>query len=536
MRLSKKIRFGAAQARCRRPLGGWRWSALGLGLLVLLGGMSAGASDEFERIREKAAEMVVSVNEAEMEPFAEGDESELEKAYGGYGYLLTDAKIQRLRELVQEAQNEQEKARRRRTARIIDLYAIGQKVAPVMDNCINSMTDKTVKVEGATLQLLNLNYRLAMQEDRDKRRGWWLAAGQLYKVMNVYRRNLMYDRNRFSQELGYEGYYPFLAEVEGWDLETMRTAAERLLDDTAASFETQLEALSERELDLELRKVRTYDAEYLFSFPDLTDKVGGLKVEDIIEDTFEECDLRLDKQRSLKIDLRDKDGRLPEATAWELQTGKAEVTMIPTERLSDLPALLGAVGEAQFYYNVSGDLPFEQAYIGSNVLPATYYALFAMIAEEPGWVEEHVKLKDTTAEEVAAAFKLRRLYLARQAAGRFLFQLRVHEDPNLDPNVYNEIMERALLWKHIPNDADTYLMANDNYESGGYLLGYVMAAQIRDALVEQLGPEWYRKKELGKKVLAGAAKGYGMSIADFLGLWGVTSLDPGVMAGQLAQR
>jgi len=511
-------------------------AALGVGLLMLLGTVVAYAAGEIDRIREKAAEMVQAVNRAEAEPFTEGKNSELEKAYGGYAYLLTPAKRSDLNELVAEAPDDAARALYERTRLIIDLYAIGARVAPIRDNCCNSLRDKTVSVEDVTLRLLDLDHRLALQSDRDKRLKWWMGAGQLYKTMTIYRRNLTVDLNNRSQELGYEGYYPFLQLVEGWDIETMRAAAERLLDDTAASFEEQLEALCQTELGMQLRKMRTYDAEYIFSFPSLSKDVGKVKPDEVVARTFKEAGLPLEKQRTLKIDVRDKSGRLPYATAWELQTGKAEVTMIPTGRLSDLPDLLGAVGQAQFYYNVPGDLVFESAYIGTNVLPATYRALFAMIAEEPAWVESTLKPKDADPEEVADALRLRRLYLARKAAGEFLFQLQLQEDPNVSPSVYNEVMERALLWSRIANDNDLYYMVNDDYHAGGRLLGYVMAAQIREALVEQWGAEWFRNEKLGDKVCQGARQGYAISVPDFLALWGVSALDPGVMMGQLAQR
>ncbi len=511
-------------------------AALAAVMLALLGTVVAHAAGEIDRIREKAAEMVMAVNRAKAEPFTEGKSSALEKAYGGYAYLLTRAKRADLDKLVAEAPDDATRAQNERTRLIIDLYAIGAGVAPVRDNCCNSLREKTVAVEDASLRLLDLDYRLTLQGDRDKRLKWWMGAGQLYKTMTIYRRNLAVDLNNRSKELGYEGYYPFLQLVEGWDIETMRAAAERLLDDTSAAFAEQLEALCQAELGMQLRKMRTYDADFVFSFPTLSKQAGKIDPVDVTARTFKGAGLALEKQRTLKIDVREKAGRLPYATAWELQAGKAEVTMIPTGRLSDLPDLLGAIGEAQFYYNVPGDLAFESAYIGANVLPATYRALFAMIAEEPAWVAATVKPKDAKPEEVADAMKLRRLYLARRAAGEFLFQLQLHADPNVNPSAYNEMMERALLWSRIANDNDLYYMVNDDYRAGGRLLGYVMAAQIRDALVQQWGAEWFRNEKLGAKVIEGARKGYAISVPDFLALWGVTALDPGVMMGQLAQR
>ena len=59
--------------------------------------------------------------------------------------------------------------------------------------------------------------------------------------------------------------------------------------------------------------------------------------------------------------------------------------------------------------------------------------------------------------------------------------------------------------------------------------------KIRDALREQWGPEWFRQKDFAKKVEAGAAQGYRLPLAEFLGIWGVSALDPSVLTSDLAQ-
>jgi hypothetical protein len=156
-----------------------------------------------------------------------------------------------------------------------------------------------------------------------------------------------------------------------------------------------------------------------------------------------------------------------------------------------------------------------------------------MIVEEPSWVSQHLKLQGTTAEEVAQAFRFRRLYEVRKAAGRFLFQLQLHEDPAIDPDHYNELMERALLWRRIGNDADAYLMSNDHYRSGGIVMGYIIAAQIRDALQAEWGPEWYRNKKLAERLTEGAQRGYAIPMEEFLAIWGLNAVDAGALSQQL---
>jgi hypothetical protein len=504
--------------------------------LVLVGASAAGAAEEYVRIREKAGEMLVSVNEARFKPWAEGKDSELEKAYGGYAYLFTSAKLDRLDEIVAEASDPAEKAKRALTADIIRYHAIRSKVAPLLDNLCNSLRENSIPVEEGQVVLWGLDHRIGCQADRDIRRKWWLAASQLYTGINVYRRSLLLDLNDQAKAVGEEGYYEFLRRVEGWNIELTRTTAEALLENTEASYLALLEEYAQSELGLEVRKVRTYDVDRLLFFPAISEKVSAVKLEKLLEQSFKESGVDLGKQRSLRRDLREKKGRNPEAKAHPLDYGKAEVTMIPTGQVSDFPDAMGAIGEAQFYYRIPRDVPFEEAVAGTNIYPSVYRALFEMVTEEPAWISAHLKLKGVSADEVSKALRFRRLLRIRKAAGNFIFQLQLHENPRIEADAYNDLMEQALGWKRTGNDADAYLASNDDYRSGGLLLGYVIAAQVRQALIEQWGPEWFRNEALADKLKAGARKGYGASLDEFLAVWGVSGFDAGALAGQVAER
>lgn len=500
-------------------------AALALVMLLTVAIGVPQASDEFERIREKAAELCVAVNDAEYAAFGDGGNSELDKAYGGYGYLLNTSKLERLEELAAEAPDPQVAAQRRRMAQIILYHTLQDKVAPVLDNYRNSFRENSILVEGEPVVLQGLSFRIGMQEQQDTRRKWWLAAGQLYKGINVYLRSLLLDLDSAAQEHAQESYHAFLRESQGWDLALIHASAEEFLQTSEIEYKELLEAWADRELELKLRKLRAYDVDRLRFFPNLSSQVEFKKPEKVAESTLKALGIDLGGQRSLRVDVRERDGRCPAAMAHPISTGKSYVTMIPSGYISDLQELVSALGEAEFYHNIPGDLRFEDAYFGSNVLPAIYRGLFELIVEEPAWITSHVELKGATGEDVADAFRLRRLMRIRAAAGGFLFQLKLHEDPAISASVFAEQMEAALLWRHTDNDADAYLSRNDDYRSGGEVLGALVAMQIRDALRQAWGEEWFRNPELGRRLERGAQRGYALSLDEFLAIWDLTGLD-----------
>lgn len=506
---------------------GHSWRALLLmGCLGALLAAPALASDELGRIREKAAELAVAINGTLYDTYGEGKDSDLERAYNDYGYLLTPAKLKRVAELVAEATDPAERARREETLALLRYYALEAGVAPVLDNSRNAMRDNEVRLEGGeTVVLRGLDFRLGLEADQDTRRKWALAASQLYTGTNVYLLNLIVDVNRHAVEMGYEDVFAFLREVQGWDAPLMASAAESLLAHTQVDYEVGLEKYAEAELNEIVRRIRTYDVRYLANFPRLSASVAWKKPTEIAKKTLGALGIDLGGQRSLRIDDRERAGREPGAQAYPLSTNKTRVTLSPTGMISELPDMLGAFGEAEFYHLIPGSVPFERAYFGTNILPMTYRMLLMLIAEEPAWIEEHLDLNGTTAAEVADALAFRRLLLLRDAAGRAIFQQQLYANPRIDPSVYNEVMERALVWRRTNNDADAYLTCNDYYQSGGELIGAVLALRIRDALRTEWGAEWFRNKALGDHLRQGAARGYGMSLSEFLSIWNLDGQD-----------
>ncbi len=483
------------------------------------------ATEKLDRIREKTEEMVVAINKVQIAPLSEGKDSKLQNTYGDYAYLLTPKKLDEINGLIEETSDPVEKARRERTAMLLQYHSIRYKVASVLDNCINSFRDNSSSVDGKPFILRGVKHTIGLEQDRDIRRKYSLAAADLYTPFNVYMSSLTSDLNEATASLDYDSYYTFLIDFEGWDIDLMNSTAETVLTGTSDSYTTLINKWAEKETGLILRRMRSYDADHLFFFPSVSTQVDRVKLLDIAKSTLKNFGIDLKKQRTLKIDIKDRTLRDPKALAHPIQPEKGEVTMIPSDQIIDIVDLMGALGESQFHYLIPKNVPFEEALSGTNIGPATFRALFEMVCEEPGWIADNLKVNGSTAEEVAEVFLLRRLYKMRKAVADYQFQLQLQANPRIEPATYNSLMKDILLWKHTKNDAKAYQTSNDNYRSGGLFMGYTLATQIRTALINQLGEDWYKSEEFGTRLRTATQNGLNVSIEEFLGLWGINSFD-----------
>jgi hypothetical protein len=486
-------------------------------------------------IQEKAGELMSLVREERAGVLADGHRSQLEQAYNRYGYLLTAAKID---EVLQSAEQAPDSVTRRewlRTADILRLLAARYNVAEMTDAFADAMVNRGVEVEGREVHLRDLQRRITLEPDRDMRRKLWLAGGELYALARVYQRNLMLQLDRSARKFGAAGYYPLLAAVEGWDLDRIEELAQLVLTATQPAYDQGLADLAGQALGLEQRQLRTFDVARLVVLPHLAASVGGKKPLGIVKRTAKDLGLDLGGQRTLKIDVGDKDNRLPEARAYPLSPGRGLITMVPGSTLTDVPDLLGAVGAAEFGFLMPKDLAFDATYVGTNIYPSTYRALLEMIAEEPDWIERNLSPDSVERGEISRALALRRLYQVRLAAAKFLFQRRLQADPAIDPSTYTDMMEQVLGCDLFQNDEQGYFFANDDFRSGGLFLGYVIAAQVREVLRTRWGGDWYRHQELAQRLAEGSREGYGMPLDRFLAVWGVESLDAQPLVGEFSE-
>jgi hypothetical protein len=491
---------------------------------------TAYGADEYDRIREKAAELMVAINKAQIDPTSEGKDSKLEKTYSDYAYLFTDNKLEKLEELIEEGDGTDAQAMRQSTSDLIRYHAIQYRVSSVMDNLVNAFRDNIGNVDGNSITLRDAEFKIGLSENRDTRRKMFLAVSKLYSSYNVFKRSLTSDLDIHAKKMGYNDYNSFLIEMQGWNLTLLNSTADALLTETNATYEASMDKWADKELGMKVRKIRSYDAYRMFFFPSVSAQVDQINLEDVAKNTLAEFGIKLKNQRTIKIDIREKKNRAPYAIAHKIEPGKGELTMVPTGMITDLVDFMGALGQIQFYGLMSGDLPFEKVYDGTNIFRCTYGALFEMICEEPAWIGEHLKLKDTSAEEVAEALQFRRMFKIRNAISNYKFQQALLNAPRTDGSLYGDLRHDILLWKHTKNDYEAYQMANDDYHSSGVFMGYALAAQIKAHLSETLGAEWYKKAEFGEMLEKGTSKGEKLTIEEFLALWGIDSFEPTALA------
>jgi len=513
-----------------------KWTCIGVsGLIVLAAaGGSALAADDVTRIQEKAEELATKVRGVWYESVGMGGKPGLDRAHRDYAYLLGPAKLKNMADLVAAAPDPKEKEAREQLLRFLQMRTIWSQVAPTVDNYLGYAREASIQVPDGTLYYRRFWQQFSQTPDRNQRRVLYLAAGELVSNANVYLLNIEIDLHNATERLGLGNYYDFLAETEGWDRELMRELAVEVLEKTTGEYTAIAEKMCQGLLEQELRRARAYDVPILLAQHAFDGAFPSEKLEGLAGEALGNLGIKLEDQRYLRYDLKDREGKDPQCHTFPIDNGdNTRVTMISDGGLDDYRAFMRGLGQAQYYYGIDPGLPFEERFVGNPIVAMSFGELFVRLFEEPAWIERHVPEAAQTQADLSEALRFLRLYELREAAGRYLFQLKLQADSKTPASAYTEQIEQATLIPQTGNEEGFYLLANDRFASGGRLVAAVLEAHLRQKLIADFGPEWFLSKRVGTYLESIASEGFGRDWSDWAAEWGLAEMDAQLLLAEL---
>lgn len=505
--------------------------AAALGLL-LISVSDASASDEVSRIRERFDEMNSRILSEWYSSAGEGRESNANRVYRDYAYLLMASKTDALKEGLMKASSPERAEILQKAHDYLMLHRIYGEISQSLDNMRRFERNNQIQMAGSStaLTLRSFPTMLANETDRSNRRNWYLASRELLDAANVLLFSLRVDFDRFSRELAGKPGRDYLVDFYELDLGLMSEIADAVLESTREEFEALLTELTSSQLGMEFRELRAYDVPHLLRFPALDRSFPKGKMEDSANKWMRSLDINMGRQRYLRIYADDRAGKDPTPRTFPISNERnTRISIATQDGFPDYVNLFAQLGEAQFYYHISPELPFEHRAVGSPLLPQSYGQLFRRVLSQPEWRDEYLSIRDEDAELASKAFRLSELHDLRMAAGRHQWQVFRRENPDAPPTAYNEIMQAAMLWPFGSSEMPEHLVADDDLASGTFLVAYLLATQLEEKLVSEFGPQWYSNSKAGNWLRNQWARGFTVSAPDLPKSWGLDGPDPGVL-------
>jgi len=443
----------------------------------------------------KAEALLRAQDELVWKHWTEGVAADLARTYVGTEAWLTPdavARVARLRDLTPEA-------REHRALEHLHAYLAGewmaQQLSDVSDAIATLEQSLTFQVAGTDRPYRNLESILAGERSALRRKQIYEAATSAVEKVSalVERRG-----GRAAELLSKLNLDPkaWTAELREATPEELAKLADSVLFRTQDVWTSTLTRLAQRELQLPLDKIGRQDLPRLVRLP-ATEGFKRAEIVSRIRATLAPLQLDPGALKTVTLDAGDSPKKNPRGLVLGVVVPTdVRISLRPTGGARDQRSALHEFGHA-VHDAFTEERRFELAKLGNRANAEAFAALLESLTTEPTWLEQAGLSPDASRTWIQGV-TIQELFLVRRAAGKVLFNVAAGR-PGADPRAtYHATMDRTYgLPGTSQDDARFTLDQEATLGAADYLRGWLLAAQLRAALVKKLGPSWWQDPAAG---------------------------------------
>jgi hypothetical protein len=444
----------------------------------------------------KAEALLRSQDELVWKHWTEGIPADLARTYVGTESWLTPesvARVSRLRALTTDE-------RERRALDHLHAYLAGewmaQQLADASDAIASLEQSLTFQVAGTDRPYRNLESILASEKSALRRKQIYEAATPAVQKVSA----LVERRGARAAEL-----LPTLnLDPIAWTTELREATPEQLgaladavLTRTQEAWTGVVTRLAQRELQLPLDRIGRQDLPRLVRLPP-TEGFKRAEVISRIRSTLGPLQLDPAALKTVTLDAGDSPKKNPRGLVLGVVVPTdVRISLKPVGGARDQRSALHEFGHA-VHDAFTEERRFELGKLGNRTNAEAFAALLESLTTEPAWLERSGLSADASRAWIQGV-SVQELFLVRRAAGKVLFNVAASR-PGADLHAaYRSTMDRAYgLPGTAQDEARLTLDQESTLGAADYLRGWLLAAQIRSALVRKLGPRWWEAPGAGE--------------------------------------
>lgn len=392
----------------------------------------------------------------------------------------------------------------------------------------------SAEVDGEEIGFRLLRPSIANEPDRARRERLDRARIQLTEEhLNPRHARIADARRSATRELGASTYRE-LYERFGFPLDALAEQCERFLADTEDMYVRALDALFRRRVGIPLEQACRWDVPRLFRANEWDEGFPGNGMLPALEGTLEGLGIDLRAQANVHLDIETRPTKSPRAFCAPIEVpGRVMLVIQPIGGPDDWHALFHEAGHTEHYAHTNADLPVEARRLGDNAVTEGWAMLLELLVNEPAWLER--RLDFARPQDFAAEASAGQLYFVRRYAAKFLYELELHGEGELESmrSLYLERMHDAL--KIELSEADYLADVDAGFYSSSYLRAWAFEALLRSFLREEFGTAWFTRREAGSLLRELWNEGQRPTADELLGEVAGTELDLHAVAERIGE-
>jgi hypothetical protein len=295
---------------------------------------------------------------------------------------------------------------------------------------------------------------------------------------------------------------PTYAELHrrfGFRLDELAEQCRSFLDSTESLWEDAGDKLFGTRVGVGLAEAQRYDVARMFRAPEWDPSFPGDRMLPALEATLADLGVDLRAQENVELDVEQRPNKSPRAFCAPIEVPQRIVLVIqPIGGVDDWRALFHEAGHTEHFAHTRADLSVEERRLGDHAVTEGWAMLIEHLVQDAAWLSRRLDVPRPAEFVAESATGL--LYLVRRYCAKVLYELELHETPELEPlrPRYVEILADAL--KIEPSPTDYLADVDAGFYSTEYVRAWAFEAQLKRFFRERFGNAWFTRRDAGSLV------------------------------------
>jgi hypothetical protein len=374
-----------------------------------------------------------------------------------------------------------------------------------MDSAVKHLTDKattfeaqsSVDCDGEKIPYRFIPVKLRNEPDHEKRRRLFEAKLVETQELNKTLLERMATAHDLSVVLGFKNYRDLCSTLKGVDYKALEEQMEEMLRRTERLYVKEMGGLLEKRTGTALHDAWSYDIPFAFRGEEFDKSFVKQKLVGAFFATLKGMGLDSDKFTNIHIDMEERPKKTPRAFCAPVRVpDDVRLVIMPTGGWRDYDAFFHEGGHAWHFGCTAKGLPAEYRYLGDNSVTESFAFLFNYIPSNKIWLQKILGMEEP--DEYVRFTLINKLMFLRRYASKLVYEMKLH-NAHVGPDyqeVYRNCLQKGLRFRHSEKH---YLEdVDDAFYCAEYLRAWILEGQIRAALEEEFGEEWFSNKKAGK--------------------------------------
>lgn len=456
-------------------------------------------------------------------------ESNRTPIYEKYAHLFKKELIVEINDMRKLAKGEEGK-KLRYIANCLTMECLLNAMKSQLDDANTWEAEKVLEVNGEKIAYRQAHVKMRDEGDRIKRKKIYDSLSRAIDELNPKLLKLVHSLSETSKELGYDDYVTLRRDIKGIDFNQLEIVTDKFIIETDLLYAREIERAMRERLGLELTDVEPHDMSQFYRAPEFDKYFTRGEMLPALKKTLTSMGIDLEKQKNIHIDLEERPLKVGSLYIGIKVPEDIRLVVMPLGGYRGYAHLFHEIGHALHCASTDPNLDFEYRWLSSISLSEGYAYLFGNLVMDEVWLRRYLGMRETKnfLEFQYLAYKLMAL---REWGAGLSYELQLHsKGPDGMDDVYEEISKRVYKLKV---DKNNYLIEDHWLDSADILRAHFFEAQLRDALRERFGEEWFENPKTGQFLKELWSMGGKYDVEEVVKMLGYEGLDPKYMIDEI---